>query len=70
LIRTVHLRDGVARLQHRRDFAIRFHPAQEEEETRLKATGFFRALRESGPPSAAGSEAIPTRRGPEASTRR
>jgi len=53
LIRTVHLRDGVARYSTGATLLFDSIPAQEEEETRLKATGFFRALRESGPPSAA-----------------
>ena len=53
LIRTVHLRDGVARYSTGATLLFDSIPAQEEEETRLKATGFFRALREAAPPSAA-----------------
>ena len=46
LIRTVHLRDGDGALsaRARRCSTIPF-PRLEERETRLKATGFFRALR-------------------------
>jgi anthranilate synthase len=49
LIRTVHLRDGVARYGVGATLLYDSVPALEEEETRLKATGFFRALREPGP---------------------
>ena len=45
LIRTVHLRDGVARYPAGATLLYDSVPALEEEETRLKATGFFRALR-------------------------
>jgi anthranilate synthase len=45
LIRTVHLRDGVARYGVGATLLYDSVPALEEEETRLKATGFFRALR-------------------------
>ena len=45
LIRTVHLHDGVAQLSGGRDAALRFRSRRrEEQETRLKATGFFRAF--------------------------
>jgi anthranilate synthase len=47
LIRTVHLRDGVARYPAGATLLYDSVPALEEEETRLKATGFFRALRAS-----------------------
>ena len=42
LIRTVHLRDGVAEYPVGRDAALRLRSREEEQETRLKATGFFR----------------------------
>jgi anthranilate synthase len=45
LIRTVHLRDGIARYGVGATLLYDSVPALEEEETRLKATGFFRALR-------------------------
>ncbi|MGH9662934.1 MAG: glutamine amidotransferase-related protein, partial [Bryobacteraceae bacterium] len=44
LIRTVHLRDGVARYSAGATLLYDSIPAKEEEETRLKATGFFRCL--------------------------
>jgi len=45
LIRTVHLRDGIARYGVGATLLYDSVPALEEEETRMKATGFFRALR-------------------------
>jgi anthranilate synthase len=45
LIRTVHLRDGVASYPVGATLLYDSTPASEEQETRLKATGFFRALR-------------------------
>jgi anthranilate synthase len=51
LIRTVHLRDGVASYPVGATLLYDSVPANEEKETRLKATSFFRAL--SGPPAAA-----------------
>ncbi len=45
LIRTVHLRDGEARYSVGATLLYDSIPEAEEEETRLKATGFFRALR-------------------------
>src|SRR3984885_7508959 len=45
LIRTVHLRDGVARYSAGATLLYDSVPELEEQETRLKATGFFRALR-------------------------
>jgi anthranilate synthase len=45
LIRTVHLRDGVARYPAGATLLYDSVPELEEQETRLKATGFFRALR-------------------------
>jgi len=52
LIRTVHLRDGIARYSAGATLLYDSVPALEEQETRLKATSFFRALREvSGQPA-------------------
>jgi len=51
LIRTVHLRNGVARYSAGATLLYDSVPALEEQETRLKATGFFRALREAVPQS-------------------
>jgi anthranilate synthase len=45
LIRTIHLRDGVARYGAGATLLYDSVPALEEQETRMKATGFFRALR-------------------------
>jgi anthranilate synthase len=45
LIRTVHLRDGIARYSAGATLLYDSVPEMEEQETRLKATGFFRALR-------------------------
>jgi len=44
LIRTVHLRDGVARYSVGATLLYDSVPEMEEQETRMKATGFFRAL--------------------------
>jgi anthranilate synthase len=44
LIRTVHLRDGVAKYPVGATLLYDSVPASEENETRMKATGFFRAL--------------------------
>ncbi|HLJ18510.1 MAG TPA: anthranilate synthase component I [Bryobacteraceae bacterium] len=44
LIRTVHLRDGIARYAAGATLLYDSVPEKEEEETRLKATGFFRSL--------------------------
>jgi anthranilate synthase len=44
-IRTISLRDGVARYPAGATLLYDSIPAEEERETRLKATGFFRALR-------------------------
>jgi len=54
LIRTVHLRNGVAEYPVGATLLYDSIPANEEQETRLKATGFFRALRGA---AAAGSKA-------------
>ena len=43
-IRTVHLKDGVARYSAGATLLYDSDPASEEQETRLKATNFFRAL--------------------------
>ncbi len=51
LIRTVHLRDGVAAYPVGATLLYDSIPANEERETRLKATGFFRALREQAAPT-------------------
>ncbi|HYL73595.1 MAG TPA: anthranilate synthase component I [Bryobacteraceae bacterium] len=45
LIRTVHLRDGIARYGVGATLLYDSVPEMEEQETRLKATGFFRCLR-------------------------
>ncbi|MDX2079384.1 MAG: anthranilate synthase component I, partial [Terrimicrobiaceae bacterium] len=44
LIRTVHLRDGMARYPVGATLLYDSVPAAEENETRMKATGFFRAM--------------------------
>jgi anthranilate synthase len=56
LIRTVHLRNGVAEYPVGATLLYDSIPACEEQETRLKATGFFGALRGA---AAAGSKAQP-----------
>ena len=56
LIRTVHLRDGIARYGAGATLLYDSVPALEEQETRMKATGFFRALR---PAPAATTPAVP-----------
>jgi anthranilate synthase len=53
LIRTVHLRDGVARYPVGATLLYDSVPAAEEQETRMKATGFFRALRAPQPAASA-----------------
>jgi anthranilate synthase len=55
LIRTVHLRDGIARYSAGATLLYDSVPQLEEQETRLKTTGFFRALRGAG---AAGPPAV------------
>jgi anthranilate synthase len=52
LIRTVHLRDGMARYSAGATLLYDSVPEAEEQETRLKATGFFRALSTAPPESA------------------
>jgi len=44
LIRTVHLKDGLARYPVGATLLYDSDPASEERETRMKATGFFRAI--------------------------
>jgi len=46
LIRTVHLKDGIARYSAGATLLYDSVPELEEQETRLKATAFFRALRD------------------------
>ncbi|HTU47286.1 MAG TPA: anthranilate synthase component I [Bryobacteraceae bacterium] len=58
-IRTVHLRDGVARYAAGATLLYDSDPQSEDEECRLKATNFFRALY---PAPATGPEAHQTRR--------
>ena len=48
-IRTVHLRDGIAKYAAGATLLYDSIPAAEEAETRLKATGFFRALNAAPP---------------------
>lgn len=54
LIRTVHLKNGLARYPAGATLLYDSNPAAEEAETRLKATGFFRSL---AAPSAAAASA-------------
>jgi anthranilate synthase len=56
LIRTVHLRDGMAHYPVGATLLYDSVPASEEQETRLKATGFFRAI---GGVAAAGGKPQP-----------
>jgi anthranilate synthase len=51
LIRTVHLKDGVASYATGATLLYDSVPENEEVETRLKATGFFRALQPPEPPA-------------------
>jgi anthranilate synthase len=55
LIRTIHLRDGVARYGAGATLLYDSVPEREHQECRLKATGFFRALHEAQSPSADGA---------------
>ncbi|MBV9266425.1 MAG: anthranilate synthase component I [Acidobacteriaceae bacterium] len=59
LIRTVHLRDGVARYGAGATLLYDSEPAEEDKECRLKATNFFRALY---PAVASGPEVHDTRK--------
>jgi len=65
LIRTVHLRDGIARYSAGATLLYDSVPELEEQETRLKATGFFRALRDrkTGAKKAEAHETISRQRG-------
>jgi len=63
LIRTVHLRDGIARYSAGATLLYDSVPELEELETRLKATGFFRSLRGVEKTSAARVEAHRTSQG-------
>jgi anthranilate synthase len=53
LIRTTYLRDGVARYPVGATLLYDSVPEMEERETRMKATGFFRALGAAAPPKSA-----------------
>jgi len=53
LIRTVHLRDGIARYAAGATLLYDSIPENEDEECRIKATGFFRSLRAAGKAGAA-----------------
>jgi len=55
LIRTIHVKDGIARYGAGATLLYDSVPALEEQETRMKATGFFRALR----PAAASTATAP-----------
>jgi anthranilate synthase len=57
LIRTIHLRDGVASFPVGATLLYDSNPAMEEQETRLKATGFFRTLEAAAAPAARASSA-------------
>ncbi len=57
LIRTIHLRDGVASFPVGATLLYDSNPAMEEQETRLKATGFFRTLEAAPAPAARASSA-------------
>ncbi len=60
LIRTIHLRDGVARYGAGATLLYDSVPEMEHQECRLKATGFFRALHEAQSPVApGGTETLP-----------
>lgn len=58
LIRTVHVRNGKADYPVGATLLYDSVPAMEEQETRLKATGFFRALREADRPSSMSRKAV------------
>jgi anthranilate synthase len=55
LIRTIHLRDGVARYSAGATLLYDSIPAMEHQECRMKATGFFRALHAAPKCAAAGA---------------
>ena len=58
LIRTVHLKDGLARYPAGATLLYDSDPASEEQETRLKATGFFRSLQTPPPPARKSKRAV------------
>ena len=60
LIRTVHLKEGMARYPAGATLLYDSNPAAEEQETRLKATGFFRSL---AVPGAAGVQEAESKQG-------
>jgi anthranilate synthase len=61
LIRTVHLRDGLARYGAGATILYDSDPAAEERETRLKATGFFRSLEPQPPLRSRSRASLPGR---------
>ncbi len=63
LIRTVHLRDGIARYSAGATLLYDSVPELEEQETRLKATAFFRALRDQKVEKKSAPEGAPSERG-------
>jgi anthranilate synthase len=63
LIRTTYLRDGMARYPVGATLLYDSVPALEEQETRLKATGFFRAMRGGKKPMPAAAAHAPRRAG-------
>jgi anthranilate synthase len=62
LIRTVHLRNGLAQYPVGATLLYDSDPASEEKETRMKAAGFFRAIREA-PATVASAAAVAARPG-------
>ncbi len=63
LIRTIHLKRGTASYSVGATILYDSVPAMEEQETRLKATGFFRALAPAPQPKPAGPSEAPARVG-------
>ena len=63
LIRTVHLRDGIARYPVGATLLYDSVPELEEQETRIKATGFFRGLAKAPAGAAAAAEKSTTGEG-------
>ena len=63
LIRTIHLRDGIARYGAGATLLYDSVPEMEHEECRLKATGFFRALRATAATTSGTQAAAPGRPG-------
>jgi anthranilate synthase len=59
LIRTVHLKDGLARYPAGATLLYDSDPAAEEQETRLKATGFFRSLQPPAKPARKSKRTLP-----------